>query len=105
MTALKVTIVVRIEPGCLGPTGKDYVEEFCAFAAPVFSKINASFLNWQLTPRYDKSLPEIQYYLNSNSVPDEKAGQYLEIFGSNISSIEEDISAKLTISIDKFFQR
>lgn len=105
MPRSKVTIIVRIEPGCLGPTGADYVEEFCSFAAPVFNKINESFLDWKLVPRYDKSLPEIQYYLNEYPLSDEKVEMYLAVFQSNLAGIEEDISAKLTISIDKFFER
>lgn len=105
MSTLKATILVRIEPGCLGPTGADYIEEFCAFAGPVFTKINAAFLNWQLTPRYDKSLPEIQYHINGRPLSNEKAKQYLAAFHCDIANIEEDISAKLSICIDKFFER
>ena len=28
----KLLVMYRIEPGCLGPQGADYVEEFCVFA-------------------------------------------------------------------------
>ena len=105
MTKPQVTIMLRIEPGCLGPTGANYVEEFCAFATPVFAKVNASFLNWQLTPRYDKTQPEIQYYIKERPLSDEKAEKYLALFHNDMATIEEDISAKLTISIEKFFDR
>lgn len=105
MTTKKMTVLIRVEPGCLGPTGADYVEEFCAFAHPVFNRMKSAFLQWELIPRYDKSLDEIEYQLCGRTLANDKAEKYLALFHSTCQDLEEDISAKLSISIDKFFER
>lgn len=100
----KLTILVRVEPGCLGPTGKDYVEDFCTFANPVFSKIRQQALNWQLVPRYDKSLDEVELQLEGRKLTPEQAEKYLSMLDTSFTEISEDIGNKLSICIDKFFE-
>jgi len=57
----KLTVVVRVESGCLGQDGGKCIEEFCKVAHLEFSAIDSGLINWQVLPRLDKSLPEIQY--------------------------------------------
>ena len=59
----KLTVVYRVEPGCLGPTGRDNIEAFCDYANKELAPTDSGFVNWEIMPRYDKSLPEMQYLI------------------------------------------
>ena len=38
-TEKKLTIQIRVEPGCLGPDGKEHIETFCVAAAKIFAAL------------------------------------------------------------------
>ena len=38
-TTTRLTIQIRIEPGCLGPDGKQHIDTFCTAASRVFAAI------------------------------------------------------------------
>ncbi len=60
-TEKKLTIQIRVEPGCLGPDGKAHIETFCTAAAKIFAAVEPELVNWTLLPRYDKQLPEQEF--------------------------------------------
>ena len=41
----KLTVIFRLEPGCLGPDGEDHVEEFCKFAEKEVAPIDSDFVH------------------------------------------------------------
>lgn len=51
----KLTVVIRVEPGCLGPDGNSHVKEFCNVAQVEIEPIDSDFVNWEVVPRFDKS--------------------------------------------------
>ena len=55
----KLHIIFRVEPGCLGPQGDTHVEKFCEFAQQEFNTIDPELIHWDIIPRFDKSLDEI----------------------------------------------
>ncbi len=77
----KLTVTYRVEPGCLGPKGADHIEKFCLFAQKQVESIDADFVHWEIVPRYDKSLPEMQYQIGKKRLSHDKAATYLQLFG------------------------
>jgi len=100
----KITIVCRVEAGCLGPNGDDHVEGFCSFAKYEYETLNSNIMNWEIVPRYDKSQPEIQYKVNDKLLTHDKAERYLEVFDKNINDFEEQLHDKLVVLIDQYLE-
>lgn len=71
----KLTVVSRIEPGCLGPEGDNLVDDFCQFAQKGLASLDSDFVHWELSPRVDKSLPEMQYHLQQKRITHDQAIQ------------------------------
>lgn len=101
----KLTVVVRVEPGCLGPDGNVLVEEFCSAAHLEFEPIDSDFINWEVVPRFDKSLPEIQYKTINKILTYDQAAKYLELFNKNLNNFEEHANDKLAVLIDQYLER
>jgi hypothetical protein len=97
----KLTVVFRVESGCLGPTGADHIEEFCRFAQKKFESIDSGFMHWEIIPRHDKTQPEIAYRVKNKNLDHDKAEQYLEIFKQSLDAVEEHLHENLTILIDQ----
>ena len=98
----KLTVIVRLEPSCLGPNGNDLIEEFCNFAQVEVETIDSDFVHWELVPRYDKSLPEMQYKAINKKLSHDKASKYLEIFNKSLDKFENNIHQKLAALINQY---
>ena len=92
----KLTVIFRVEPGCLGPDGNEHVAEFCLFAQKEYSPIDSGFINWSIVPMYDKSLNEIEYKIGSLGLTHDKVTRYLEMFEKNPDDFEEELSNKIS---------
>ncbi|MCC2618055.1 hypothetical protein LJ739_17505 [Aestuariibacter halophilus] len=101
----KLTVTFRVEPGCLGPDGKDHIEAFCRYAKNAVAPLHNEFVRWVITPRYDKSLPETEYKTNGKRLSAEQAAQYLGIFEQSLSEFEEHLEEQLSELIDDFHGR
>lgn len=101
----KITVVFRVEPGSLGPTGKDYIDQFCPLAQTAFKTVDADFALWQIIPRHDKSLPELEYKLNGKSLNAAQAEKYLSVFDRHIDALEEHLEENISRLIEKFLGR
>ena len=100
----KLTIVLRVESGCLGPEGSNHVENFCRTALTTIEQINSDFLIWEVLPRLDKYLPEIQYKAAQKTLTHDQARKYLALFDTKIDEFEEHINEKLTILIEQYME-
>ncbi|WP_237158852.1 hypothetical protein [Shewanella khirikhana] len=98
-------ILHRLEPGCLGPDGADHVEQFCQLAEKAIQGLAPEVCQWQLVPRFDKSLPEMSYFLGSKQLTKEQTDRYLEMFSLEIDEFEERFHAKLTQLINQYLAR
>jgi len=85
----KLTVRCRVEPGCLGPAGGELIEEFCNHAQIQIEHIDADFVHWQIIPRHDKSLAEIEYTINNKTITRNQAAIYLDKFSRNLDDFEE----------------
>lgn len=101
----KLTIVYKMEPGCLGPAGPELIEEYCHFAQQKIETIDSNFVNWMIQPRFDKSLPEIQYLINGKELKPAMVKKYLALFDREIDNFEEQYNDKLMDYIDQFLNR
>lgn len=100
----KLTVVVRVEPGCLGPRGIDHIEGFCEFAQTQVEPLDADFVHWEIIPRHDKSLPEMEYAAINKKLTHDKADKYLSMFNKSLDTFEDHIHHKLAELIDQFLQ-
>ena len=98
----KLTVVLRVEPGCLGPNGKEYVEDFCRFAQGKVQALDAEFMCWEVVPRYDKALAEVQYKAVNKNLSREQAAKYLDVFNQDIDEFESELQDRLATFIDQF---
>lgn len=98
----KLIVVLRVEPGCLGPNGKEYVEDFCRFAQEKNQSLDAEFMHWDIIPRHDKALPEVQYRVGNKNLTHAQAAKYLEVFDRDIEEFEGELQDRLATFIDQF---
>ncbi|MEJ2529129.1 MAG: hypothetical protein P8Z39_03340 [Gammaproteobacteria bacterium] len=98
----KLTVLFRIEPGSLGPDGDKHMDDFCAFAQKELDGLDADYMHWEIIPRHDKSLPEMEYRINNRRLPHDKAAKYLEIFGQDLDGFELDLARSLSSLIGRF---
>lgn len=101
----KITITFRIEPGCLGPEGASHVDRFCQQAQQKLQAIFPAFINWQVVPRHDKTLPELDYGVTGRPLTRDQAGRYLSVFEQDIDQFEEHVFDELPELIDQYFGR
>ena len=101
----KLLLTYRVEPGCLGPDGINYIKDFCKHAADAFINRHSNYVVYQFIPRYDKSLAEMEFSINNKRLSEEKASQYMSLFTQTLEGFEEDLQDQLTSLIDKFFGR
>ena len=84
----KLSVTYRVEPGCLGPDGMDYVKGFCQFAQQKAGSIDLAYALFEFVPRYDKSLPELQYQVVGKAISSLQATKFLAVFGSTLDEFE-----------------
>jgi len=100
----KLTVLCRIEPGCLGPNGKDLIDDFCRYAQSRVQDIDASFVIWQLVARHDKTLPEMHYSISGKNLDHAKAERYLAHFNQQLADFEDHFHNQLANLIDDYLQ-
>jgi hypothetical protein len=99
----KLHVLFRLEPGCLGPKGIDLIEGFCEFANSKISEL--PYASYLFVPRFDKTLPEWEYKINSLNLSNEKVESYLAIFSQVKSQFEEGLEEKVTEYIEVYLNR
>jgi uncharacterized protein YutD len=98
----KLAITYRVEAGCLGPDGLNYISDFCNFAQLELQTLDSNHIVWNIVHREDKTLPEMQYSLVGKIINSHKAEKYLSIFGETLDDFEYHLSDHLTTLIRQF---
>ena len=101
----KITVIFRIEPGCLGPEGPTHVDKFCVQARAQLQGKHQSFINWEVVPRHDKTLPEMDFAIQGKGLTREFASRYMDHFNVNLDDFEMAVFDELPEMIDQFFGR
>ncbi len=101
----KLTILYRIEPGCLGPDGDQHVDQFCTLANKQVAD-NSALLNhivtWVIEPRWDKTLPEMQFKLIRKTISHDQAATYLKTIGHELDSLESTLIKSITAQVNQY---
>ncbi len=98
----KLNVLFRVEHGSLGPEGDKHVDAFCIFAEKELMSLDSDYIHWEIIPRHDKSLPEMEYKVNNKKLSHDKAAKYLEIFGQDLDGFEGHLAKKLSRLIEQF---
>lgn len=101
----KLHVLFRLEPGCLGPGGIDLAVEFCQFAQKKVEQLDADFMHWEVTPRTNKKLPEMQFKVSGKKLSEPQAAKYLSLFGKSLDEFEEHMEVLLADLVDEFMGR
>jgi len=101
----KLTDLFRVEAGLLGPKGDEHVEAFSKFAENELMSLDSDYIHWEIVPRYDKSIPEMEYMINGKRLSHDKAAKYLEVFGQDLDEFELHLAKNLTRLVDEFLGR
>ncbi|WP_454010219.1 hypothetical protein [Aeromonas sp. Marseille-Q7275] len=100
----RVTIQIRIEPGCLGPDGKRHIDTFCTAASRIFAAIEPERVNWVLLPRHDKQLPEQAYFIDGRTLSEAQAGLLLQRMGLTLATLQEHSDAVLAQLVERYLK-
>lgn len=98
----KLTVVFKVEPGCLGPEGKAHIKSFCQFAQKEMAAVDANFIHWIIEARHDKKSIEMQYKIGAKKLSHDKAERYLKMFSKKLDEFEGHLHDKLALLIDQF---
>lgn len=101
----KMLVTFRMEPGSLGPDGSLYINEFCEFAQAQLKAGASHFIYWLITPRLDKTLPEMEFHISSKKLTRDQASQYLALFSETLDNFEEQLEDNLEAIINQYFGR
>jgi hypothetical protein len=101
----KLMVLFRVEPGCLGPDGVEHIEKFCLYAEAQVATMDSNFVHWEIVPRFDKNLPELEYKVHHKKLTHDKAAKYLSIFQKSLDEFEEHLNDKLAMLIDEYLER
>lgn len=104
-TSKKLHVLYRLEAGCLGPDGVNYIEAFCENVQAKVEQVDSGFICWQIVPRHDKALPEIEYAINQKKLSNEQTDAYLNVFDKNLASFEDELNELLGHAIEEYFDR
>jgi hypothetical protein len=63
---------------------------------------DADFIHWQIVPRHDKSLAEIEYKINDKTMTPKQAARYLDKFSRDLVEFEEFFHEILVELIEEF---
>ncbi len=100
----KLTVVFRVEPGCLGPEGAQYIDAFCEYSTQQFKCIDADCVIWKIVPRKDKKLPEVEYFALNKRLNTGQANTYLSVLEKDLDELEGHLHSSLATQIDAFMR-
>lgn len=101
----KLTVIYRVESGCLGPQGASLVDDFCEFAQSKMLADGDDYVVWVIQPRSDKNTPELQFKVSGKNLTRAQAQAYLAVFGESLDTFEVSLSSQLTSLINTFMGR
>jgi hypothetical protein len=98
----KLSVTYRVEPGCLGSEGESHVAKFCSFAHAELQSLDSDTIVFNIVPRADKILPEMEYSIGGKKINYTQAEQYLEAFDKSLDDFESQLSDRMAALIDDF---
>jgi len=102
LTDEKLIVECRIEAGCLGPAGSEYVDGFCEFATCEFRHFDTNKISWNIIPRQNSSQAEVQYTIVGKKLSQQQAAKYLSVMDIDIAEFESQIDDRLILLIEQY---
>ncbi|WP_028022889.1 hypothetical protein [Enterovibrio calviensis] len=99
---MKLSVICRLEPGCLGPQGADKIDDFCEYIAQEMQALNTDHIALNVVPRNDKSLPEMQFNVLGKKMTQGQAAKYLSSLDQSLDDFEAALEGKLETLIDQY---
>ncbi len=100
----QLTLVFRVEAGCLGPDGADHITAFCQYAHKELLALDTEYLHREILPRQGQHQPELQYLINRKSLTRDKAGRYLKLFDTTVEDVESHIHKNILLMIEQYMK-
>lgn len=100
---MRIQLLYRVEPGCLGADGIDHIEAFCQFAANKI--LPPSYAIFSFIPRYDKLLDEKEYTLMNRKLSGDQVISYFEKIDKPFDEFESQVDESMAFVVDAFFDR
>lgn len=98
----KLAVTYRVEAGCLGPDGLNFITEFCDYAQSQLQILDSNYVVWNIIHREDKTLPEMEFGLMNKIIDANKAEKYLSVFGKTLDDFECDLIDNITNLVNQF---
>ncbi|MDD1794235.1 hypothetical protein L4D06_16730 [Enterovibrio makurazakiensis] len=99
---MKLSVICRLEPGCLGPQGADKIDDFCQYITQEMQALNTDHIALDVVPRNDKSLPEMQFNVLGKKMTQDQAAKYLSSLDHSLDDFETALESKLEALIDQY---
>lgn len=96
----KLGVLFRVEPGSLGPDGKLQAQAFCDHAEQVMSTLDSAIIKWKIVPRFDKTLPELEYSIGDKRLSRSQASKYLVLLQHDLDVVEEHLVEQISSLIE-----
>lgn len=100
----KVKVAYRVEAGCLGPQGTDHIDGFCKYAQEHVQTLDSDYVTWQIEPRTDKRLPEMQYSVMGKRMSHEQTERYLQALGKSLEEFERHLGDRMAYLIENYMR-
>ena len=100
---IRIQLLYRVEPGCLGPDGIEHIEEFCAFAEKKIPPPNYAVFSF--IPRYNKLLDEKEYTLLNRRLSQSQVESYFTKIDKQLDDFESQIDELIAFAVEAFFKR
>ena len=101
----KLTVLFRVESGCLGPEGRELIDGFCELAQKKIELIESNYVHWVITPRTDKTQTETQFEIDGKLLTRDKAEKYLALFKIDIDELETRLFENITDLVEEYLGR
>lgn len=101
----KLTVLMRVEGGSLGPEGLSHLEKFCEFAQNKAISEQWNGHLWEFQPRIDITLPEISFKIGDKQLSQSQTEKYLDKFNIQLDDFTWNAADQVAILIEQYFNR
>jgi len=101
----KLTVICRVESGCLGPEGEKLVARFCGFALDQMESSVPAYMTIKILPRLKKELPELDYQIMGRTLTRDQLAKYLLLFEDEPDLLEDRLNGQIIELINQYLGR
>ncbi len=61
-------------------------------------------MNWTLLPRYDKQLPEQEFFIEGRKLSEEQTSLFLRRMGRELGEVQDKLDSVLAQLVERYFK-